>query len=231
MPGGAIPWLAASTSRWRWSLAGFGLGVLLGAMLLGLLWLSDAGPYFAAVRTLPADRLAFAGSELLFYVICQGVYCRLARRRQAGRQPSRRGLGRVLALAAASNLMYHFPALFSMLAVISNRPELWGRTLDRGLYHSLLIDPEVISRVLHVWLAALATAGVAVMLLASRLANPSDGPAASPLAAAGARWALVASLAQLPVGLWVLFELRGPAAAPCGTETLQCCCWSAEASC
>jgi hypothetical protein len=198
----------------RWSLAAFGLGILIGVALLGLLWLSDNEPYFAAVRTLPADRLAFTGGELLFYLVCQGVYCRLARRRLEGRQPSRRGLSRVLAIAAASNLMYHFPALFSMLAVISNRPELWDRTLDRPLYRALLIEPEVVSRVLHVWLAAIATAGAAVMLLASRLADPSHGPSASPLAAAGARWALIASLAQLPVGLWVLFELRGPAAAP-----------------
>lgn len=230
----------------RWSLAAFVAGVLLGAVLLGLLWVGEAAAYFAAIRTLPADRLGFAAGELLFYLACQGCYCRLARRRWLAATPAwstaaamsndgrlttgppRRGLSRLLGLAAASNLMYHFPALFAMLAVIRSRPELWDRTLDRGLYHALLFDPQVFSRMLHVWLAAVATAGLVLMWRAARLTavselSPGTPEQAAPagdtsterrVAATGACGALAATLAQMPVGLWVLFELPGPAAAP-----------------
>lgn len=220
----------------RWSVAAFVVGMALGGALLGWLWLAGAASYFAALQTLPADRLAFAGAELVFYLVCQGWYCRLARRRwlavaaaesRAGSAPPRRVLSRVLGLAAATNLMYHFPALFAMIAVIRARPELWDHTLDRVLYRSLLLNPEILSRMAHVWLAGLATAGAVLMLLAARMggaavslraaAGPEDPPleagAAAQVAATGARVALAATLAQMPVGLWVLFELPGPAAA------------------
>lgn len=220
----------------RWSLWAFVAGTALAGALLGLLWLVGSSSYFAALETLPADRLGFAAAELVFYLVCQGWYCLLARRRwlalsspesASGVSPPRRVLSRVLALAAASNLMYHFPALFAMIAIIRARPELWDQTLDRALYRSLLLNPEILSRIAHVWLAGLATAGVALMWLAARSAvssaaaestanpeqPPSDAGASARVAATGARVALAATLAQMPVGLWVLFELPGPAAA------------------
>jgi hypothetical protein len=204
-----------------WSQIALGVGILLGGVLLALLWLLDSGPYLAAVRMVPRDRLIYALLELLFSFACMGWYSRLARRRLTTPGPSstsRHMLTWVLAIATASNLMLHFPVLFAILAVISHRPELWDRSLDRTLYHALFFDPEVVSRVVHVWLAAIATASVAVMLLSERIlkrSEPGDAQsAARRLIAAGARTALVASLLQLPVGLWLLFVLPQASAGP-----------------
>ncbi len=188
-----------------WSLAALVAGALLGGLLLGLVWFSGELAYKAAFAMIPRDRLTYAGLELVFSLVLIAAY-----RQLAGNAPRLAWLARVLAVASAANLMMHFPPLFAMVGVISHRPELWSGTLDRALYHSLLVDPEVISRVMHVWLAALATAGISVMWLAERRANEGDAaPDANhggfrALLAGGAMWALLASLSQVPVGLWLL---------------------------
>jgi hypothetical protein len=190
----------------RWSLVAFVLGVILGLALLGLVIAIGDRAYLAAARMIPPDRLWFGGGELLFYVALISLYLWLL-----GAAQPKRWLTRLLAVAAASNLLMHFPPLFAMLAALAHRPEHWGGTLERSLYHALLIDPEVLSRVLHIWLAALATGAVAVMLLVSprptaigdtidpTMRIPGDGRVT-----AAARWALAAMLAEFRVGLWTL---------------------------
>ncbi len=190
----------------RWSLVAFFLGAGLGMALLGVSWLMGRADYFAAVRMVPTDRLVYTLCELVFYYFCMVAYCRLAGRRIGSPSPRHPWTSQLLAIAAASNLMYHFPALFTMLTVLSHRPEWWHQTLDRSLYHELLTDPEVVSRVAHVWLAAIATVAVVVMLLATSV--PQDQrPRGTRLAASAAFGAFVASVLQIPVGLWLASAL------------------------
>src|SRR4029079_19472558 len=82
-------------------------------------------------------------------------------------------------------------------------------TLDRHAYYKLLMDPQTVSRVLHIWLASLAVAGAVVMLRCIQMAKRQDMPVevAARVAAGGARIALSATLLQLPIGAWVLLEL------------------------
>ena len=190
----------------RWSLAAFGAGVVLGLALLGLVVLAEDRPYLAAVRMIPRDRLWFAGGELLFYAALLAGYLRLIRATRP-----RRWATRILAVAAASNLLAHFPPLFAMLSALTHRPELWGRTLERGLYHALLVDPEVQSRVLHIWLAALAMGAIVVVAMLSRPTAVAARPQTQAisdvshrLATTAARWAFVAIIAEFPVGIWTL---------------------------
>ena len=86
-------------------------------------------------------------------------------------------LSAALAVLAATDLMYHFPPLFAMLNLLTNRIELSGQTLTSTLYRTLLVDPEVMAMVVHVWLAAVALTGVAVMRLAVKPSpsTPADG--------------------------------------------------------
>jgi len=214
----------------QWSLATFSLGLTLGVVLLGLVWLAKDAAYFAALAMIPRDRLVYGGLELAFYFAVMLGYQALARSQNRSR--AKRWFGRVLAVAGASNLMAHFPTLFAMVSVLAHRPQWWGRTLDRVLYHRLLADGEVMSRVVHIWLAGLATAGVVVMAIAARRcgAGAADGTIdneraadesaldARRVVAGGARWALAATLLQLPVGLWTL------AAMPSGGEAA----WSGD---
>ena len=96
----------------------------------------------------------------------------------------------LLALLAATDLMYHFPPLFAMLALLDRRTELAGQTLTSSLYRTLLVDPQVMAMVAHVWLAAIAVTGILVMRLAAATRQPSDQTAGPrPYVVLAARWA------------------------------------------
>ncbi|HWC89701.1 MAG TPA: hypothetical protein VG433_08600, partial [Pirellulales bacterium] len=141
----------------------------------------------------------------------------------------------ILAVLAATDLAYHFPPLFSMLALLASRPELADVELTSQVNRSLMLDPQIMAMVLHVWLAATAVTGASVMLLvAGRLPTVAQAPPAAALANSiaaapagsapdaaaqgiarmAAGWALGATVLQLPVGVWVLLTLpdRGQSA-------------------
>ena len=183
-----------------WAVFGFAVGMAIGGGLLAILWQSDAA-YWSAVERVPAHRWWFFGGEVVFYFVCMVPYVLMW-----DRAASQRWWHRLLAVLAATNLLYHFPPLFVMLSLMMSRPELAGEALDRSLYVELFTDPETLARVAHHWLSATATTGVALMLLATR---PSAASARTTVFAA--RVALAATVVQLPVGLWLL--LVSPAGA------------------
>ena len=196
--------LEAGTAGRRLAMASlllFLAGAILGGVLLVVLWRSDP-TYWATLGRVPRYRWWSFGGEIVFYFVCMVPYVLLWDR--ASRQ---RWWHRLLAVFAATNLLYHFPPFFTMLSMMSTRSELAGAHLDRTLYFDLLRDVEVLSRVVHHWLASFATAGVALMLVATRHGwtvneNENNGSALF-----GARVALVATLLQLPAGIWVLVAM------------------------
>lgn len=184
----------------RSSLGAALLGIALGALLLGIRWQLDDRAYFSAVALIPHSRLWFALAELVFYIACMTAYLGLW-----NRWATHRVWHRLLAVAAALNLLMHFPALFTIVSVASTRPLLWGEVLDRAGYWRLLLDGEVASRVVHVWLAAVVVAGIVLMGLALR--SSAENTPATGVVERGAWLALAAALLQIPVGLWTTLEL------------------------
>ena len=203
-------WIAAARTLAIWSLlaaiVGVSLGLIALAMLLYVPPSGSAGAFASAIQQVTTDRWWFTGGEIAFYLLCVLSYVILLR------DPNRRIIPRrVLAIAAATNLLYHFPALFTILAVVPTRPEFIGVPLDRTVFHKLLIDPEVLSRVVHVWMASFAVTGVATSWIAwqQRESNTESQPSDEVRAqsAGGGKLALVATLVQVPVGVWVLLSL------------------------
>ncbi len=190
-----------------WSLGSLVVGGLLGAVLLAMRYLDDER-YFRALSAIPRDRLWFAGAEFVFSLLALSLYVGLWRRWRKGR------LGHaLLAVAASSNLMMHFPALFAVISIVSTRAAWAGRTLDRAEFRGLLVDGEVLSRVVHVWLAAVAVTGVAVAWLALRT-MAGEGDLRARIVRTGARLALTGTMLQFPVGLWVALAMPESARAP-----------------
>ena len=177
-------------------------GLLLGAGLLALVWHNAPGTYVTALRAVPASRYWFGLGELVFYVLCMGLIAWRWNR-------TRRSVAiSIFAVLAATDLMFHFPPLFTIIAVVAERPEMLRRTIDRSTYYRLMLDGEVLARVLHVWLASLAVTGVAVCVMAARRSAREASPRSDAhVCRLGAGLALVTTVLQLPVGLWVLFML------------------------
>jgi hypothetical protein len=189
-----------------WALTG---GILLGVVLLAVRWWQD-DRYLTAVLNIPRSRLWFAAAEIVFFFACMGAYVALWDRWRGWRLAHR-----ALAVAGATNLLVHFPALFVIISLVDTRADLLAAPLDAAQYRRLLVDPEVLSRIVHIWMSALAVTGVVVMGLALRQSATSrSGEAAAPLLRLGAVWALVPTFLQIPVGLWVIMEMPPAAREP-----------------
>jgi hypothetical protein len=209
------------------SLIGFAIGVVIGGVLLAILWYAESD-YWSALRRVPTYRWWFFSGELVFYLVCMVAYVWLwsgsvgthvdASLRDAGAslrhgessigetRPRGRWWHRLLAILASTNVLYHFPPFFTMLSLMSMRPELQAASLDRSLYVELFTDAETLARVTHHWLSSVTTSAVALMLLASRhSAVPPPGKHDVSSTTFAACIALFATILQLPVGMWLLF--------------------------
>ncbi|MEO2022659.1 MAG: hypothetical protein ABGX05_12635, partial [Pirellulaceae bacterium] len=122
--------------------------------------------------------------------------------------PAKRRLRWLLPLLASTNLLYHFPPLF----LIFSQLDPAGEALTSAQFRARLVDGYVVARTLHFCLAALAVTGIALVVFALKQSRGSESNVDSVRPARwGARLALVATLLQLPAGIWIVLEM-GPGA-------------------
>ena len=182
----------------RRSLLWLSAGIVLGALAGAIAWWLHGQAWLDTFRPIPTRRLWFGLLELAFYYLCMGLYCGFWERLR-----QRRVRHRLLALLAAFNLLYHFPPLFSAVAVLALRPELRDQA-----FITLLLHPEALARTLHHLLVCGVLAGVAWMLATLRVEHSSSNTDDDRrLAAWGARLALAATVLQLPAGIFLLIQL------------------------
>jgi hypothetical protein len=179
-------------------------GILLGAVALGLVWHRYPHAFGTSLGGVPTSRYWFAGLELLFSLGCLLLYARVWPSSPAGRWAHR-----LLAVVAATNLLYHFPALFAVINRFGTDPQLQTQAPS---FLTVMLHPECLARVLHFIAASFAVTGIAVMAFGLRLGR--GGTPASDTDRVmrwGSRVALVPTLMQIPIGLYVLLNLPGTA--------------------
>lgn len=185
------------------------LGGLLGLGLVGLMWIEYREEYFAGWRHLAATRAGRIRDTAIEWVFSLGCYGLAWWKWHSWR---RRWALWLVVLLGATNLLYHFPTLFVVIGQLGMDPRL----VDEPYHHlRLLAQPAIASLVVHHLLAAVALAGLSLMMASLRVAgriSPDDHGDAPPNEADGlprelvwgARLALVPTLVQVPVGVWVL---------------------------
>ena len=174
------------------------MGVVPGLALGWMLW--DRGLSGALARV--PSRFTFALWELLFSALLMGGHVVWWRRNPAPTRRLRR-LRCLLPFLAGGNSLYHFPLLLVILAQASRGQLQYIGILDPH-FRELLLQGAIASRIGHFVLAAIAASGLAYAWCGLRC-QPTPG--ASQLVTIGGRVALIATLLQVPVGLWVLFVL------------------------
>ena len=127
---------------------------------------------FAAAAQFPASRYWNLLAELVFFYVMMIAYVLLW-----DRIKNRRVWLGLLATLAATDLLYHFPPLMAMIALIPTRSDLIGVDIDLSVYRRLMIDPEIVARTLHIWLASLAMTGAALMLYGLRALRVAESQA------------------------------------------------------
>ncbi|HCK40765.1 MAG TPA: hypothetical protein DHW22_03940 [Planctomycetaceae bacterium] len=193
-----------SSARWSIgkSLAWFALGAYLLGLLTGggLILLPSAEDLREAMGRFGNRTYWFAGSELLFSFLALWAYARLWDQVRLWRW-----VHAILAVAATSNLLYHFPPLMIVLGKLARDPA-WSveSVIERSHFLELMIQPEVLSITIHFGLASLAVAALFVLALWARNDTQTSQKRICRIAAA---IAFFASLLQLPIGIWVLAAL------------------------
>jgi hypothetical protein len=186
------------------------IGSLIGLAAALLVW----SPRFAAALAYLWPRVWPAGvMELLFSLVLLVIYAVWWQRSTPTTPVVARLVRALLPLAAGTNLLYHFPPLFVMLAQLLTDPaDPSGEKITGAQFRRLLLDPEVLSRSTHFVLASFAVCGTLMMWRAARLwtADPTQSDQAKRVAVWGGTLAAIPTFLQLPVGLWVMIKLPRP---------------------
>lgn len=188
-----------------WSLGTLLLGSVIGTLLFVWYWWFGDPSFLRAVARLQ-PRIWWGFWELLFSIVCLSLYLlwwRCSKRRTLLERCGHH----LLALLASTNLMYHFPPLFIILARLRSCVDQPAEVISAAEFRTLLFSAQVVATTLHYWLASVATAGVWIVSKDALLSsvNIKEPPNVTPaLVVAAARTALVATLLQIPVGWWLL---------------------------
>ncbi len=193
------------------SLLYFFVGAVLGTLLLGMMYASGDEVFFLALKRLPkySTKLTYTGLELLFFIACllgYIIWWKFSPRDRLWQ----RILHRLLAILAATNVMWHFPTLFGVVEALATDV---GATeeITKSEFRKLMYGPAILTLSFHTWFAMIATAGIVVMGYALRplRGTPTDEEAgdARLVATTGARIALIVTVLQLPIGIWVMLSL------------------------
>ena len=183
----------------------FCVGMLLGLLVGALLWSEK----YSAVLSYLSSKVLFGVAELGFSLVLLAIYIPWWKRFTTCSTGHRLGRA-MLPFLAGTNLMYHFPILFVIISNLMQLETTPKHALDAAGFRQLMMDGEVMARVVHFWLASFAVTGGLIMWRAWRLMRAqSDNPKASSLALWGGRIAAAPTILQLPIGIWLVLELPG----------------------
>src|SRR5688572_13601826 len=139
------------------------IGILLGVLATGLLWLAGDEGFFQALAIVPRRRLWFGLIELVFFLV---LMCGYAWAWPRVRRPAL--WHHVVALLAATDLIYHFPPLFAAITVLQGRSSLPAGELGYTGFLALMVTPETVARVIHFLLTSVIVTGGLILLYGSR---------------------------------------------------------------
>ncbi len=179
----------------RWSVVAYLVGMVTG----GLLWVVLPGDGLSqALARFPMRAYGFAAAELTF-----SLACLLPLALTWNRLQDRPWLGKLLAILSATNLLYHFPPLMAVIGQLTVNPH-WSTEpiLTRSAVLGLMSKGHVLALSFHFGLSSIVVAGCATLLLASQVSEPT-ALFQRIIRRAGIA-ALLSTLLQIPVGIWLL---------------------------
>jgi len=190
------------TLAW-WSLTAMAVGMVTGGALI---FAPPTTGLHVAMGRFPTRAYWFAAAELVFSLGCLLLYVLTWNRMRRWRW-----LHAIWAILSATNLLYHFPPLMIVLAKLAaNAAWSEAAVIPRPTFLVLMRRGDVLSLTSHFALSSIAVAAVTVLWLLARATeamNESDQISLRRVARGAAVIALLASVLQLPVGIWVLSSL------------------------
>jgi len=182
------------------------LGVSVG-LLLGWLAMSQGIRDYTPVLTKFYNRIWWGGWELLFSLLVM-LACWLPWNFWTASR-GRRIFQGLLAIVTATNLLYHFPPLLTVMATeLASVPDETANvaTITSAEFRALIAQPLVIAKSLHFGFAAIAVSGAWLMLFHSSTKQDGESPTDHP-ARRGAMIAVSAMAMQMLIGMWLVTQV------------------------
>ncbi len=199
--------IRAGKSLAKHSLLAFLGGILSGSLLGWLAYRFGHRDYSAAVHRF-YPRIWWAAFELVFYLVTMLVYW-LAWDRLANGKYSR-WLHRGIAIAAATNLMYHFPPLLTLMADHVRLGQAGNEAITSAEFRSLSWSAPILAKSIHFALASLIVSAACGILPVRRVGQPIVLEPTSLIQRTAATMVAVGLAIELLVGMW-LVVLASPA--------------------
>ncbi|MCA9189030.1 MAG: hypothetical protein R3E01_28055 [Pirellulaceae bacterium] len=177
----------------------FVLGIGLGFVLAGCHTMFGDRDYLRGVSAV-YGRTWWGVWELGFYFGCMFAYWWIGRRDRPLRFWGRFGHG-LLAVMAATNLLYHFPPLMAMISRYSRAAEAIPE-LSREQFRELLFSPLLVAKTAHFAFASLAVASI--WLLVVLWGRPAEVSKSTNALDRTPWFAVVAIVGQLLTGIWLV---------------------------
>lgn len=177
-------------------------GAALGGLMLLYFWSANYQDIF--LRRL-GTRPAFSLVQVGFSLVLHTIQWRWTKSSVGGKGRYWRA---AIAFVSSTNLIYHFPTLFAIVAEIAGTSTPESAVIERKQFYAFLGSGPILSHAAHFFLAALATSGVIGAIFVRK------DPASHGLRRFCTSIALVCTVLQIPVGILVYMTL--PAAAQRG---------------
>ncbi len=182
-------------------------GILLGFVAAGLMWIAGQRAFFEVLPRF-MYKIHWGIAELVFSLICLGLY--LYSLPPSG--PLSRGrqwrLG-ILAFLSATNLLYHFPPLFTTIRLVSQAPDKFPTQIGAQEFRAIWTNSHAVPMLVHFALASVAASGIYLVMHLTRSSGSTDSmPSVTRrLIQTSAGLALASTAAQLLVGTWLLLSV------------------------
>lgn len=105
-----------------------------------------------------------------------------------------------LAVLSATNLLYHFPMLLTVMSKAARGDLTIAGPVNAAVFRSLAFRPEVLAHSVHFGLASIAVSGLLLFWLPVKERSTS-------ITLTGARFALGATVLQIPTGMLLVMSL------------------------
>lgn len=184
------------------AILGLVAGAALGALMLLYFWSANYQDIF--LRRL-GTRPWFSLVQVAFSLVLHGIMWRWTKASIAGKGRYWRA---ALAVVSSTNLIYHFPTLFAIVAEIAGTSTPESPVIERRQFYAFLGSGPILSHAAHFFFAALATSGIVGAIFVRDEAAPGL------LRRFCTGVALISTVLQIPVGIMVYMTL--PAAAQRG---------------
>ena len=189
-----------------WSFVALVAGLLIGLASGAMLWLAADASYRQAVLRFPAHAYSMLALEWLFTAVLYAVF--IASWRKLSGRPWL-WLHALIGLAAATNLLYHFPTMMILIGRLAMEPTFaLDAEITRPVFRQLIVEPNLLAKTAHFWSLSLLVAGLAAVGVAGRA---DEQRATSRMATAGNLFALLGLALLVVSGMVTLFQLdAGP---------------------